>query len=214
MGTLHLNPVLLSRMKHGGGTVSGYGYLYNWYAASDTDFAPTGWHVPTSTEILALIAMFESPDEGGHLKEIGLSHWTTPNTGADNSSGLTLLGTGIRNEIGYINRTLMYFAWASDEYNAVNGSSITCAYNNSNAAVSAVSKFTGSSVRLIKDDSTDPGTMTDPDGNIYTTVKIGSQVWIAQDYRSTKKGNGVSVPIVADQSAWNALTTPGYCIYP
>ena len=33
-------------------TVIKYGYLYNWYAASEIDYliAADGWHVPTNTE--------------------------------------------------------------------------------------------------------------------------------------------------------------------
>jgi len=32
-----------------------YGRLYNWYAATNTNFAPAGWHVPTAQEAANLM---------------------------------------------------------------------------------------------------------------------------------------------------------------
>jgi uncharacterized protein (TIGR02145 family)/uncharacterized repeat protein (TIGR02543 family) len=58
-----------------------------------------------------------------------------------------------------------------------------------------------------------PTTLVDPDGNTYTTVPIGNQLWTVQNLNTTKYRNGDSIPHVTDDGAWNALTTPGYCYY-
>lgn len=82
-----------------------YGALYNWYAVNSGKLSPVGWHVPTDgqtdNEWAALITYLGGADvAGGKLKEIGFTHWTTPNTGADNSSGFTALPGGMRSVTG------------------------------------------------------------------------------------------------------------------
>jgi uncharacterized protein (TIGR02145 family) len=54
-------------------------------------------------------------------------------------------------------------------------------------------------------------TVTDTDGNIYHTVKIGKQVWTVENLRTTKFNDGTPIPHVPDSVAWHSLTTPGYC---
>jgi uncharacterized protein (TIGR02145 family) len=55
--------------------------------------------------------------------------------------------------------------------------------------------------------------VTDVDGNIYHTVKIGNQVWMIENFRSTKFNDGTPIPHVADSVSWHSLTSPGYCFY-
>jgi uncharacterized protein (TIGR02145 family) len=58
----------------------------------------------------------------------------------------------------------------------------------------------------------------DIDGNYYTTVKIGTQVWIAENLRTTKYSNGTPIPYIEDNKTWSGLTlgvvkTGAYCWY-
>ena len=55
--------------------------------------------------------------------------------------------------------------------------------------------------------------VTDIDGNVYSTVKIGNQIWMAENLKTTSFNDSTSIPNVTDQVTWASLTTPGYCWY-
>ncbi len=56
------------------------------------------------------------------------------------------------------------------------------------------------------------GSVTDLDGNVYATIQIGEQVWMAENLRTTKYNDGVSIPYVSDNDAWEALNSGAYSI--
>jgi uncharacterized protein (TIGR02145 family) len=55
--------------------------------------------------------------------------------------------------------------------------------------------------------------IADADGNNYTTVPIGTQIWMSENLKTTKYSDGTSIPLVADNTVWSSLTSPGYCWY-
>jgi uncharacterized protein (TIGR02145 family) len=111
------------------------GYLYNWYTVNDIrNIAPTGWHVPTDEEWKILekyLGMSRSEaddtgnrgtDEGGKLKETGLTHWNSPNTGATNETGFSAIPCGAYDgTIDYFHDSgyHVYF-WSSTEESSTN----------------------------------------------------------------------------------------------
>ena len=95
-----------------------YGALYNWYAVNTGKLCPTGWHVATDAEWTQLTDYLGGENvAGGKMKEAGLSHWQSPNTGATNSSGFTALPGGYRSTDGsfYLLAYYAYF-WSSSQY--------------------------------------------------------------------------------------------------
>jgi uncharacterized protein (TIGR02145 family) len=57
------------------------------------------------------------------------------------------------------------------------------------------------------------GTVTDTEGNIYNTITIGTQVWMAENLKTTKYNDNTAIPLVTDNTEWQALSTPAYCWY-
>ncbi len=58
------------------------------------------------------------------------------------------------------------------------------------------------------------GTMTDIDGNVYKTIKIGSQWWMAENLKVITYRNGHSIPqITTDNAEWQNDVSGAYCNY-
>lgn len=55
------------------------------------------------------------------------------------------------------------------------------------------------------------GTMTDQNGNVYKTVVIGTQEWMAENLVVSNYRNGDPIPIVTNYSTWASLNTGAAC---
>ena len=62
-------------------------------------------------------------------------------------------------------------------------------------------------------DTTTNSTITDADGNVYTSVTIGSQEWMVENLRTTKYSDGTAIPNVIGNSQWSDLETAAWCYY-
>jgi uncharacterized protein (TIGR02145 family) len=57
------------------------------------------------------------------------------------------------------------------------------------------------------------GTVTDIDGNVYKTITIGTQTWMAENLKVTRYQNGDSISRVNEDVPWSNLDAGAYCIY-
>jgi len=57
-------------------------------------------------------------------------------------------------------------------------------------------------------------TVTDIDSNVYKTVVIGTQVWMAENLKTTRYRNGDTIPVVPKNPIWSELKTGACFEYP
>ncbi len=131
-----------------------YGRLYTWYAVTDSRaVCPTGWHVPTNAEWTTLEDYLGgSSVAGGKMKEAGTTHWDSPNTSADNSSGFTALPGGSRfsddsfSYMGYYG-----YWWSATEGSAAGAWTYGLYYSIGYVNHDSIDKYRGLSVRCVRD---------------------------------------------------------------
>ncbi|MEI7981839.1 MAG: FISUMP domain-containing protein, partial [Bacteroidota bacterium] len=160
-----------------------YGGLYQWEEMMEYDtiegangICPEGWRIPME-EDWSGIGNFLNGDSiaGGKLKEDGNSHWNIPNTGANNISGFTALPGGYRMGVGAtwdLGNECVFWSSSSDINN--NAKTRRLFYNNDDLYADASLRFTGYSVRCMKDieSSETASVITSPISNITQTTAI------------------------------------------
>jgi uncharacterized protein (TIGR02145 family) len=57
------------------------------------------------------------------------------------------------------------------------------------------------------------GTMTDQDGNVYRTIQIGLQTWMAENLRTTKYNDGTAILNIKEDTLWRDAENGAYCSY-
>jgi uncharacterized protein (TIGR02145 family) len=98
-----------------------YGGLYQWNEAMQyvtmegaQGICPAGWHIPKDGEYTQLSTFLGGFwVAGGKMKETGYVHWSSPNTGATNSSGFTALPGGLRDPVGFSALQMAGYFWTS-----------------------------------------------------------------------------------------------------
>jgi len=66
---------------------------------------------------------------------------------------------------------------------------------------------------LFKTVESDSVTVKDIDGNIYATVTIGNQVWMAENLKTKKYRNGDPIPNITDDLNWPNINSGALCFY-
>jgi uncharacterized protein (TIGR02145 family) len=129
-----------------------YGRFYNWYAVTNSyNIAPAGWHVPADTD-WTILSTYVGSGPGGKLKATGLTYWSSPNSGATNSTGFNGYGAGDRSTNG----AFRYFGtygcfWCTTQSDTANAVEHVLSTNSANLIRMAISKKLGINVRCVKD---------------------------------------------------------------
>jgi len=152
-----------------------YGGLYQWnelmnYTTSSNSnpsgrqgICPTGWHVPSDAEWCQMEIFLDATvvcentgwrgtDAGGKMKETGTTHWSSPNTGATNSSGFTALPGGLRGSGGgFVYLADDAYFWSAAESSSASAWSRYLDYNLAQVRRNYNDKTYGFSGRCVKD---------------------------------------------------------------
>jgi len=139
---------------------------------------------------------------GGSISSYGVCWNTDPlPTESDNkTSGKLLTGNFISN-IGGLTANTMYYVRA---------------YAVSNAGTSYGNEL--SFITLERDGPVFKSELTyetveDIDGNEYKTTQLGTQVWFAENLKTTRYRDGKPIPRVTATDDWSSLTSEAYCWY-
>lgn len=196
-----------------------YGYLYNWPAAMQA--CPSGWHLPTNEEWIAMEQTLTTVDvsdtaigyygnSAGKLAGGDTTDWNVSNVAgapgnmyyADrNATGFSAVPAGYWwREVKNVREDA--FFWTSSEVETGHAWRRCISFESARVHRYKPTKPNGMSVRCVKgdlptpepeSDSTSCGTMTDADGNTYQTVQIGTQCWTKTNLRTTHYRNGGAI---------------------
>jgi uncharacterized protein (TIGR02145 family) len=72
---------------------------------------------------------------------------------------------------------------------------------------------TGAEPTLNPDFTGQEGKVSDIEGHIYKTIGIGSQIWIAENLRTTLLNDASQINSLSDDSLWNITKSPAFCWY-
>ncbi len=135
-----------------------------------------------------------SSDNGSAVSARGVC-WSTSSTPTINDSK-TIDGTGIgtfQSNITGLSANQTYYVRAY--------------------ATNAIGTGYGSSLQFVTENGGGGSTVTDPDGNTYNTVTIGTQVWLKENLKTTKYNDGSLIPHEPNGQGWQQMTTPAYTWY-
>ena len=199
---------------------------------------PTGWHVPSESEWNQLIDYVSSQNEylcnnygtayGKALADT-VGWWNVNNEcvvgnnmSTNNATGFSARAAGTKT----IGQTGGYaYIWgATERENVANASSFQLYANSFEPQMTYNKKTNGLSVRCVRDEASGtnqqgtsdnnnqgvcPATVTDYDGNVYNTLRLGDQCWMKENLRTTHYSNGTEIALGTDTS-----TTTAYRYYP
>ncbi len=139
----------------------------------------------------AKVEYYVSSDGGEYVEESGIYYSTSPNA--------ELTGTKVQISEGIGNYTVTLTNLTPDTTYYIK------AYAKNN---------TGTSYGFELNFETFYGSVTDYDGNIYHSIKIGNQEWMAENLKTTHYADGTEITLVEDSATWaNGTNAKAYCYY-
>lgn len=87
----------------------------------------------------------------------------------------------------------------------------TLYYLRAYATTSAGTAYGATEIFKTLNENIETGTVTDRDGNVYVTVKIGDQWWMAENLKTTRFRNGNSITRFSNEEEWSKQEGTAFC---
>ena len=150
-------------------------------------------------------------DGGNAVSQRGVCWNTSPNPTTANFS--TVDGSGLgnfsSNLVGLSPNTTYYVrAYAMNSAGTFYGNEVSFITGN---AANPTAHTCGA--ENVHNPNLNYGTMTDQEGNVYKTIVIGTQEWMAENLKTSTYRNGDLIPNVTDNAQWTGLTSGAWCYY-
>lgn len=204
-----------------------------WRVSTDEDWSELACYL--DPECMPSVEGVESLIAANYIKTTCSSPFTTNNglwiltqNEVVNSTKLAIVPNGYRYQFGLTNGlTADAIIWTSSERSSNTAWSRYIIANNGEITRQYLDKQWGGSIRLVRPATTSEllladGTTSNDDPSLppyigntrgYITVKIGNQIWTAQNLIEEKYNDGTSIPEVTDDMTWSSLTTGARCSY-
>ncbi len=174
-----------------------YGQSYIYRVAAYTSVNTSSWVTITATTVFPAPAGLSATPVSDSEIELTWIDNTAYETGfkieRDVGSSFVEIGTVLANVNEYTDTGLTY----RQSYN----------YRVAAYSVSSTSDYSDIAT------ATAIGPLIDYDGNVYQTIQIGDQVWMAENLKVTHYRDGTAITHITDGTAWTNLSTEAYCIY-
>ena len=208
-----LGRYLFKKLTIGGDVI--YGGLYNHFVVQDSrNIAPEGWHIMTEAEATTLLSENTEQSLKSQYNEPNDPHpkWSLLTDGT-NTTGYSAAGSGaIFLSWGFDGFGAEHWQWLAETDGPI-AARVLYFYANDYNDLWSENMHMGAALRIVKDDTTDPGTVTGNDGTEYNTIKIGNIVTIDRNLAETKYRNGDNILLVTTTNDWDNLNEEAAMCY-
>jgi uncharacterized protein (TIGR02145 family) len=208
-----------------------YGRLYNGYAVQDPrGLAPEGWHVPTDAEWEELVITLGGEKKAvSQLKDTqGWKYDKSKRVTGTNSSGFSGRPAGYRHMQGAFSHPGEDAVWWSIT-EVIPGVAVQRSMHQGDEAISrnGMAMGSGFSIRCLRDRMPDPKSDSAPPASKpanpsavqtrvspYPMVKIGGQLWMAENLNVDRFRNGDPIPEARTDAEWKKAherKQPAWC---
>ena len=222
-GTTGLNdPVVFTADATDNGSVEKYEWKFgngNWIEVSSGD---TTVNAPFMAGAWACSLKVTDDDGETTIKNFQITVTSNPPTAQASSNPSTSVG---------LNESIDFSGSGTDndgsivsyEWKFGNSNWIRVGSGDTTITAPATAQVLVCSLKVVDDDNeigydelslyVDPQTVTDIDGNTYSTVRIGDQLWTTANLRTSRYNDGGTIAHITDNTAWGTAADGAYCFY-